>query len=91
MIYLHLDPFEGLLCGCNDFAYIREVNPFGNEQTDFCDYCCVKAFGMLDDFERNESYLWSPPPATRPNGATPVDNYWLSRCDVVHRNFGVFN
>ena len=54
MIYLHLDPFEGLLCGCNDFAYIREVNTFNDEQTDFCDYCCVKAFGMLDDFNRNE-------------------------------------
>jgi hypothetical protein len=57
MIYLHLDPFDGLVCGCNDFAYIREVNTFNGEQTDFCDYCCVKAFGMLDDFERNESYL----------------------------------
>jgi hypothetical protein len=58
MIYLHLDPFDGLLCGCNDFAYIREVNTSTDEMTDFCDYCCVKAFGMLDDFERNESYLW---------------------------------
>lgn len=47
MIYLHLDQFEGLLCGCNDFAYIREVNTSTDEITDFCDYCCVKAFGML--------------------------------------------
>jgi len=57
MIYLHLDPFDGLLCGCNDFAYIREVNTSTDEMTDFCDYCCVKAFGMLDNFERNESHL----------------------------------
>ena len=44
MIYLHLDPFEGLLCECGDFAYTREVNAFGNETTDLCDYCCEMAF-----------------------------------------------
>jgi hypothetical protein len=46
MIYLHLDPFEGLLCECGDFAYTREVNVFGNEMTDLCDECVLAGFNL---------------------------------------------
>jgi hypothetical protein len=46
MIYLHLDPFEGLLCECGNFAYTREVNAFGNEMTDLCDECVLTGFNL---------------------------------------------
>lgn len=46
MIYLLLDPFEGLLCECGDFAYTREVSSFGDTETDLCDACVLAGFNL---------------------------------------------
>ena len=49
MNYEHLDPFDGFLCECGDFATTREISTFGNSQTDLCDKCVLVAFNLLTE------------------------------------------